>query len=120
MTARLDILLFYALCLLFAAIAGSCAQIYDSEGPCGQGTGQGSRVSFKFKIHTDAGSPSARGLGQWEETPANVAERILNPRDMRVLVLNADGHLIRSIRPSVLKYNEGISGDGYYDLTVFF
>jgi len=120
MTARLDILLLSALCLLFAVTAGSCAQIYDSEGPCGQGTGQGSRISFKFKIYTDAEQPAARGLGQWEETPANVAERILSPKDMRVLVLNADGHLIKSVRPSTLKYNEGISGDGYYDLVVFF
>jgi len=120
MTARLDILLLHALCLLLAVTAGSCSQIYDAEGPCEQDSGHGDRVSFKFKIYTDEVKTASRALGVWEEDPANVAERILNPNDMRVLVLNADGQIIKSVKPVALEYNDGISGDGYYDIAVSF
>jgi len=125
MTTRLDILLFSALCLLLAVTFSSCSQISDDEGPCGQEQQSGNRISLKFKIHTES-APSTRGLGEWEEQSANVAERILNPQDVRVLLLNADQHLVRTFKPNVLEYvegtttTEGITGDGYYELSVFF
>lgn len=122
MTARLDISLFSALCLLLAVTFCSCSQIYEDGGSCGQEQKPGNRISLKFKIHTESASTPTRGLGQWEEQSANAAERILNPRDVRVLLLNADQHLVRSFKPNVLEYVEegGITGDGYYELSVFF
>ncbi len=127
MTARLDISLFSALCLLLAVTFCSCSQIYDDEGPCEQEQKPGNRISLKFKIYTEAASTTrTRGLGEWEEASANVAERILNPKDVRVLLLNADGHLAKSFKPNRLEYVEGeteegvITGDGYYELSVYF
>lgn len=125
MTLRLDISLFSALCLLLAVTFCSCSQIYDDEGPCEQEQKPGNRISLKFKIYTESASASTRGLGEWTEPSANVAERILNPQDVRVLMLNADQHLVRSFKPNVLDYVDGtteggITGDGYYELSVFF
>jgi len=110
------------MCLLLAVTFGSCAQNeHDLTDEPDIASGRG--ICFKFKIYTDGAKPNTRALGVWEEDAANVAERILNPDDMRVLLLNADNQLIKSVKPSVLEYNEpgsGISGDGYYDLSVFF
>lgn len=109
------------LCLLLSATLGSCSDNTEPDIPEFPDTPDtGNRVCFRFNIYTDDVAPNSRALGEWEETPANVAERILNPEDMRVIILNADGQFVKSVKPTVLDYNEGITGDGFYNLSVFF
>jgi len=120
MTKRLGILILTVLCLLSAVTFWSCSGNDEPEVPVGPDT-SGNTICFKFKIYTDDVASQSRSLGVWEEDYANVAERILSPDDMRVLILSGSGFLIRSVKPSYLVYNKsGISGDGYYDLSIFF
>lgn len=101
---------------------GSCSSTGEPDFPdTPDRPGSSKSVCFKFKIYTDDTPARSRALGVWEETPANVAERILDPNDMRVLLLNAAGYLIRSVKPTALEYHDGgIYGDGYYSLSIFF
>ncbi len=129
MTARLDISLFSALCLLLAVTFCSCSQVHDEEGLGEQEQKTGNRISLKFKIYTESDPTTrTRGLGEWEEASANVAERILNPNDVRVLLLNnaPEPQLVKSFKPDRLDYVEDktqegvVTGDGYYELSVYF
>lgn len=120
-----------ALCLLLAVTAGSCAQDELLDVPTEPGSSaasSGSRISLKFKINADnSGSLTRSGLGQWEDESSNQAERALDPQDIRVLILNADGNLIKTVKPTTLSYEQGVKdenlgiyGDGYYTVQVFF
>lgn len=92
----------------------------DSPVPDGD-TGNGKTMSFKFNIYTDEKTPASRALGVWEENAINVAERILNIEDMRVLLFDQSGVLLKSVTPAYLDYHGGTSSnDGYYTLSVDF
>lgn len=94
----------------------------SADGPVPDGdTGNGKTMSFKFNIYTDEKTPSSRALGVWEENAINVAERILNIEDMRVLLFDQSGVLLKSVTPAYLDYHGGTSSnDGYYTLSVAF
>lgn len=94
----------------------------SADGPVPDGdTGNGKTMSFKFNIYTDEKMPSSRALGVWEENAINVAERILNIEDMRVLLFDQSGVLLKSVTPAYLDYHGGTSSnDGYYTLSVAF
>ena len=114
-----DILTHAVLWLILSAIAASCASSVEApeidKGP------DGSTMSFRFTIYTDENRVTSRGLGEWEENAATIAERILNVDDMRILFFDQSGVLLKSVRPSSLDYNAGYTAnDGYYSLSVAF
>lgn len=114
-----EILLSAAWCLLMALTLGSC--VYDDgidmpEEP----DAEACDVSFRFNIYA-GDAKGTRGLGEWEEDPADVAERILSPSDMRVMVFDGSGALLTSVSPGGLDYKvDPTANDGYYSLSVFF
>ncbi len=115
MKRLLETLLSTVLCLLMAVTVGSC--VYDDgvDVP-DEPVAEACDVSFKFNIY--AGDVDrTRALGVWEEDPVNVAERILSPSDLRVLIFDGSGALLTSVTPGGLDYN---ANDGYYSLSVFF
>ncbi len=120
MVRILDILTHGVLWLALSVITTSCS---SSDEFIPDNKGDGSTISFKFTIYTEEkqiASPS-RTLGVWEEDAANVAERILNVDDMRILFFDQSGLLLKSVRPSYLDYNgSDMTNDGYYLLSVSF
>lgn len=106
--------------LLLAVLAGSCAASSDEPANGGNGAGAATEMSLKFNIYTED-APDSRALGVWEESPANVAERILHADDLRVLVFDQTGLLLCVSRPALLDYNSnGTINDGFYTLSVTF
>lgn len=108
--------------LLIMAAAVSCDNVEEPSAESGSMPGAaptvpGTEVSFKFTIYADDRPSRSRALGVWEESAANVAERILDAKDLRVLVFNQAGVLLKSVRPSSLEYT-GVANDGFYSLNV--
>lgn len=112
MTKTLDILTRVVLWLILSVTALSCRSGHEPER---DGDTAGSRISFKFTIYTEDTPSSTRALGVWEEDAANVAERILNADDMRILFFDQSGRLLKSVRPSDVDYvGSDVTNDGYY------
>ena len=108
-------------CLLWLILSVMAASCTVSDQPSLNPGGDGSTITFRFTIYTDDVHLASRALGAWEENAANVAERILNVGDMRVLFFDQSGLLLKSVRPSALEYNSSDSdNDGYYSLSVAF
>lgn len=118
MVKTLDILLRCLALLILSVAAGSCSSA-DDPLP-GSGTG-GKTMSFRFTIYTEDKGAVSRALGVWEEDAANIAERILNVDDMRVLFFDQSGTLLKSVIPVSVDYNGNQNAnDGYYTLSVAF
>lgn len=118
MVKHLDILACGLLWLIGSVIAVSCSSVDDPA--IGNGNGA-SAISFKFTIYTDETQISSRALGVWDENAANIAERILDVNDMRILFFDQSGLLLKSVRPSYLDYTgSDVTNDGYYSLSVAF
>lgn len=118
MTKALDILTLVVLWLIVSATASSCRSGHE---PGRDGDTDGSRISFKFTIYTEDTPQSTRALGVWEEDAANVAERILNADDMRILFFDQSGRLLKSVRPSDVDYvGSDVTNDGYYTVSASF
>lgn len=106
--------------LLLAVMASSCAASTDAPDNGGNATGGATEMLLKFNIYTED-APASRAPGVWEESPANVAERILHADDLRVLVFDQSGVLLCVSRPAALDYNrQGAGNDGFYTLSVVF
>lgn len=113
-----DILFYCIAWLTVSAMLPACTQT-DEAVPGGDGGGK--TMSFKFTIYTDEKVSASRALGVWEENAVNVAERILNIDDMRVLLFDQSGVLLKSVTPSYLDYGgDETTNDGYYTLSVAF
>ena len=118
MTKALDILTLVVLWLIVSATASSCRSGHEPGCDCDT---DGSRISFKFTIYTEDTPQSTRALGVWEEDAANVAERILNADDMRILFFDQSGRLLKSVRPSDVDYvGSDVTNDGYYTVSASF
>lgn len=118
MTKALDILTLVVLWLIVSATASSCRSGHE---PGRDEDTDGSRISFKFTIYTEDTPQSTRALGVWEEDAANVAERILNADDMRILFFDQSGRLLKSVRPSDVDYvGSDVTNDGYYTVSASF
>lgn len=127
MVRRLNITVLHCLSwLILSVMAVSCSPADGPQplpAPEGGSGAKGSQVAFSFTIYTDEGAPAprSRALGVWEEDAATVAERILDPSDMRVLFFDEGGLLLKSVKPSTLEYSGGeTANDGYYTVSVFF
>lgn len=119
MVKIIDILTHWVLWLILSTMAASCNSVEDPV--IDKGLDGGSTMSFRFTIYTDEKQVSSRALGEWEENAANIAERILNVDDMRILFFDQSGVLLKSVRPTSLDYNDGyMTNDGYYSLSVSF
>lgn len=113
-----DILIHGILWLILSVIAVSCASVDE---PCADRDDDGNTVSLKFTIYTEEKRISTRAPGVWEENAANIAERILNVDDMRILFFDQSGLLLKSVRPSYLDYTgSDVTNDGYYSLSASF
>ena len=98
-------------------MTGSCSS--DDVRP-GSASGD-TTIIFKFTIYTDDSSGQTRAPGVWEENAADVAERILNIDDMRILFFDQSGVLLKSLTPAYLDYSGNeTDNDGYYSLSVAF
>lgn len=104
-------------CICACGFLASCASSDAPDAPA-DSAGSGKGVDLHFSIA--AGSGPTRSPGVWDEDAASRAELYLNPRDMRVLVFDQSGQLLKSVAPAALEFKEGISGDGYYNLRVAF
>ncbi len=119
MVRPLEISLRWLLSLLIAMTVGSCSSPEEGDIPLPE-PGDGRAITFKFRIHTSDGSPS-RAPGVWEEDAVDIAERILSIEDLRVLLFDQSGVLLKSVIPSYLDYKGGTTAnDGYYTLSVAF
>lgn len=119
MVKALEILSHCLSCLLLAVTASSCASTDDPLTDNGQ---DNETISFKFTIYT-AENPSspASASATSEENAADIAERILNIEDMRILLFDQSGVLLKSTAPAYLDYNgSDESNDGYYTLSTAF
>lgn len=118
MVKRLGILTHAVLWLILSVMAVSCASV---EEPSQNNVEHGSTISFKFNIYTEEKGIASRALGVWEENAANIAERILSVDDMRILLFDQSGLLLKVLRPSLLSYHgSDATNDGYYTLSVAF
>lgn len=118
MVKLLDIVLHLLALLMLSAVAGACT---GSDEPLPEPDAPGRTMSFKFTIYTEDKATPSRALGVWEEDAANIAERILNIDDLRVLLFDQSGVLLKSVTPAYLDYNGSAdANDGYYTLTVAF
>lgn len=115
-----DIAIRCLLWLLLWVVAASCSSDAGSSG--GDAPPVGGALSFTFTIVTDrTGDMPSRALGVWEEDAANVAERILNIDDMRILFFDQSGVLLKTVSPAYLDYfGSEMTNDGYYTLSVAF
>lgn len=103
--------------MIFLIMTGSCSS--DDVRP-GSASGD-TTIIFKFTIYTDDSSGQTRAPGVWEENAADVAERILNIDDMRILFFDQSGVLLKSLTPAYLDYSGNeTDNDGYYSLSVAF
>lgn len=119
MNRLLEILLSAALCLLATVTVGSCSHDDTIDGPDGPDT-EACDVNFKFNIYAGDANRT-RALGVWEENAADVAERILTPSDIKVLIFDGSGALLTSVSPGGLDYHvDPLTNDGYYSLSLFF
>lgn len=141
----LEKILMGLMCLLPGFMAAGILSSCDAtEAPPYEDGGQSSAstVSFKFKIYADAGRErsvgasdvrnestagaagrSTRAFGVWDESAADVAERILDKGDFRVLIFeesSAGGSLLTTVSPTQLDYEGGNGNDGYYNLSLNF
>lgn len=104
--------------LLPAVVAAGCASTDD---PVIKIEHFGQRMTFKFTISADGAPSQTRAAGVWEESPADVAERILDPDDLRIMIFDQSGVLLTTVRPSLLDFQgDETSNDGYYTLSVNF
>jgi len=118
MVKATDILLRALVTLLIAAGLASCSS--DDTGGDIPDVTRPAQVSFRFTIHTD-GSHRSRALGVWEEDADGIPERILDADDMRILIFDQSGSLLKTVRPSSLEYQDAAYGnDGYYTLSASF
>lgn len=118
MVKILDILTHALLWLVLSVMIVSCTSV---DGPSQNTAEHGSTISFKFNIYTEEKGIRSRALGVWEENAANIAERILRVDDMRILLFDQSGLLLKAVRPSHLSYSGGdMYNDGYYTLSVAF
>lgn len=109
--------------LILSATAWACSSATDALGDGDEAdTAQGKAITFSFNICTDdAGPAKSRALGVWEEDAANVAERILHIDDLRILLFDQSGRLLKAVRPTGLDYQGNpLDNDGYYHLSVAF
>lgn len=109
----------YVCCLLLPAALGACADV--SEPPDRDSSPAGrEQMTFRFKIKSPDGlKPASRAPGVWEEEAANVAERILDASDMRILIFDDEDyykHLEAIVKPSALEYDD----KGFYHVTASF
>lgn len=119
MKKTLETLLRATVCLLMAVTVSSCVYEDGIDVP-DEPAAEACDVSFKFNIYTGE-NDRTRALGVWEESPANVAERILSPSDMMVHIFDGNGALLTSVKPNALEYKDDpTANDGYYSLSVFF
>ena len=126
MVKPLNILLQCIVWLILPAIAVSCTSDSNllDDGADG-GTATKSAITFSFNIYTED-TPTdlrlkSRTLGVWEEDAANVAERILNADDMRILFFDQSGNFLISVAPTRLDYHGNeITNNGYYTLSAVF
>lgn len=104
--------------LLMAVTVASCAR--DQAAPDCPEPDNMTGISFRFNIYT-ADGPQSRALGVWEEDAAGVPERILDINDLRVLLFDQSGALLKSVVPSALDYHGAVAAnDGYYTLSIAF
>jgi len=112
-----DILTYGWLWLIFSVMTLSCTTSDDPP----SGEEEGSSISFRFTIYTEDNRKPTRTLGVWEENAVNVAERILNAADLRILFFDQSGILLKSVTPGSLEYEGSeITNDGYYTLSASF
>lgn len=112
-------ILFY--CIAWLTVSATLPACTQTDEPVPGGDGGGKTMSFKFNIYTYEKAPASRAPGVWEEDAVNAAERILNIDDMRVLLFDQSGVLLKSVTPAYLDYHGGsASNDGYYTLSVAF
>lgn len=92
---------------------GSCVMEDDLPG-CIQ-----DEVYIRIRIETDdqgnRDNRFTRGLGEWEESEASVAERLMLPEDTRVYLFDGNNELITTAWPVSMPW---LPSDGYYSLTV--
>ena len=118
-----DILLKCLAWLIISVMVAACTQADDPlpDTPGVENGPEGKAMLFRFTIYTDDTVTKSRALGVWEEDAANIAERILNVDDMRILLFDQSGQFLKSVIPSALEYNGNkLANDGYYTLTVAF
>lgn len=113
-----EILPLALLWLILSVMAVSCVSAGE---PSADNDGTGNTVSFKFNIYTEEKGIASRAPGVWEENAANIAERILNVDDIRILFFDQSGLLLKTVRPFHLDYNgNDVTNDGYYTMSVAF